>query len=332
MEISYPLAPEFIGKTNHYKNFKKNWDYSHKILTEINRRLTEAFPNENSFCITTAGSYGRMEASPESDLDFVIFLNENATIKDLEIRTAVRKIAKELDIPLPNEQGVFSQPIAKRDLIDNIGGADDNLTKLAQRMLLLMETKPLFNEDLYKEIVDEILKKYLEYVINDPNKEALFLMNDLMRYFRSIAVNYQYNFWKDNQKWTLRNVKLRHSRILMYSGLLLIILNASKERKDKFEYIKEHIFFTPIEKIACVYIDNKDYNFTRLIGAYDIFLAKLNDKKIRKELQVDYQDRYNNPYYAELKVTSDAFSSELTRFIFAQRNNWSEAAFEYLLF
>lgn len=332
MKIVYPPIPNFTDRFDKYINFKSNWDYSYEKLTSLNEECIKAFGDNNTFSIVTAGSYGRMEASKESDLDYVILSDTDTNVPIADIVKKVREIAVQLEIPLPNETGVFANSYSKSDLIDNIGNEEDDLSKLAQRLLMIMETKPIFNEALFDSIIDEILRKYLEYVIKEPTKEAIFLMNDLIRYFRSIAVNYQYNFWKNNEKWTIRNVKLRHSRILMYAGVLLLILNASKLRERKFEYIKERIKFTPVEKIVSVYLDNNDFNFSRLIGAYDIFLGKLNDKEVRKQLQVEYDDRYNNPHYAELKVTSDTFIAELTRFILSKRGVWSEEVFEYLIF
>ena len=35
---------------------------------------------------------------------------------------------------------------------------------------------------------------------------------------------------------------------------------------------------------------------------------------------------------SDLKVTSDAFQGELTRFIDSHRGNWAETIFEYLIF
>jgi len=335
MAIEYPSILNFLEKTDRfekYVNFKDNWDYSYQKLTLLNEAFEQEFGSDKTFSIVVAGSYGRMEASQQSDLDYVVLSSPETDINIDIIVKKVRGIATNLNIVLPNETGVFAKSYTKSELIDNIGNEEDDLNKLAQRLLMIMESKPIFNEEMFNTIADEILSKYLEYVIKEPTKEAIFLMNDLIRYFRSIAVNYQYNFWKNNEKWTIRNVKLRHSRILMYAGTLLLILNASKLREKKFEYIKQHFRLTPFEKVVSVYLDNNDFNFSRLIGAYDIFLGKLNSSEIRKQLQVEYDDRYKNPHYAELKVTSDTFIAELTRFIFSKRGTWSEEVFEYLIF
>jgi hypothetical protein len=329
--IEFPQLPTCISEFNKYSNLKNNWDYSYKRLNQLSSELSSRFKDDESFSVVCAGSFGRMEASTVSDLDYIVITDDASEAATDHIRNVIESVAKDLDIDLPNATGVFSEIRYINDIVENIGHRDDNLDSLAQRQLLLMESRAIYNEPLFFKTVDAILQKYLDLVISNPEKEAVFLLNDLIRYFRFISVNYQFNFWKDNLKWTIRNVKLRHSRVLIYVGLLFIIMNASKYRKNKYEYIRSKIFLTPIEKIISVYCDNNDHNYYRLLGAYDIFVNRINQKHIREELQVDYDDRYNNPYYAELKVTSDAFQAELTRFIFAQRGNWTEQIFEYLL-
>jgi hypothetical protein len=193
----------------------------------------------------------------------------------------------------------------------------------------------VYNQPLFDDIIGNLLSQYLEYVKNDPYKEAIVLLNDTIRYFRSICVNYQHSFWNDNSKWVLRNVKLRNSRIIMYAGLLFLILNASKHQTtqdSKIEYIKANISLTPLERIVSVYKDNNSLGFKKILGLYDFFLRKINDPEIREALQADYNDRHRNPYYLELKVTSENLQTELTRFIFAQKNNWTDLIYEYIIF
>jgi len=109
-------------------------------------------------------------------------------------------------------------------------------------------------------------------------------------------------------------------------------MNASKNREDKFAYISSKIHLTPIEKIIHVYNDNNDPNIDRVLGPYDVFLRRISDPGIRQALQADYDNRYLNPYYADLKVNSDSLQTELTRVIFARKGNWSDQIYEYLIF
>ena len=60
---------------------------------------------------------------------------------------------------------------------------------------------------------------------------------------------------------------------------------------------------------------------------------RLSDPSVRVQLNaLDYDRRYENPLFADLKANSDSFQSELARFIYARRGQWSDRFFEYLIF
>lgn len=330
--IRYPPNPVEEMEISYFQTIRKNWESTAAGLKKINQKLSESLDYED-VSIVVAGSHGRLEASPSSDLDYMIISQREVEGKD-EIVGSIQDLASEFGIGLPNPEGVFSDIVSIQDMTDRIGGRDDTIEYLAQRMLLLMESRPIYNERVYRNATDQILRKYLEYVIQEPEKEALFLMNDLIRYFRSICVNYQFNFWREQEKWALRNVKLRHSRIVLYGGLLFLILNASKEKRDKFAYLSPKIHLTPLEKIADVYADNGVASFDKILAAYEVFLRKVSDQGIRNSLKIDYEERYSNPHYMELKVSSDLLRTELTRFIFSMgvRGIWTDRVIEYLIF
>jgi len=331
-KIKYPKNPQFIDLTN-YPALKGNWDFSCSKLSNLNERLNEKIKSTD-VAIVVAGSYGRLDACVESDLDYMI-LTEKPNGGTAEIKGQLIEIATEIGIPMPNATGVFSEVIPITEMIERTGSKDDSIASLAQRMLLLMESRPIYNEQLYRDVVARILRKYLAFVIENTSKEALFFLNDIIRYFRTICVNYEFNFWKEEDKWVMRNVKLRHSRIVMYAGLLLLVLNSSKHTEDdddKWAYLSTRIELSPLEKIAHVYKDNRDHSVNRVLSIYDVFLRKISNPELRKALRIDYDERYKSPDYIEMKVTSDALQTELTRFIFAQKGRWTEQVLEYLIF
>ena len=66
----------------------------------------------------------------------------------------------------------------------------------------------------------------------DPRKNYVFLLNDLIRYFRTICVNYPYTKEPEEEQWPIRNIKLRHSRLMMYASLvaMLGVLSTYREK------------------------------------------------------------------------------------------------------
>lgn len=333
--IKYPEEPNFKDiNWNKYQQFKENWEFSCCNLKILNQKLNAQFQEDVTFSVLVAGSYGRMDAHKKSDLDFLIIHNGHLEDESSKIES-IRALALELHIGLPNPGGAFSKPIHLQEMINSTGSREDDLNTTAQRLLILMECRPIYNETFFKTIIAQILDHYLRLVMEEPEKEALVLLNDLIKYFRNICINVEYSFWQEGEeeKWGLRNIKLRHSRILIYSGLLFLILNSSKYRSKKMSYLRDYIQLSPLEKIFEVYDSNKDYNFDRILGAYNNFLYKLVKDEVRLDLaSLDYGDRYQSSNYAELKTNSDFLQAELTRFILDNRSNWTSQVFEYLIF
>lgn len=273
-----------------------------------------------------------MEACPLSDVDYVVLsYEEHDATSDFE---KLKQVVDELGFPQPKKEGVFSTAISLRKLIESAGTMTEDLGLLARRILLLVESRPLFKDENFLVAVDAVFELYAAQVRREPNKHFVFLLNDLIRYFRSICVNYESTFWRENEKWPLRNLKLRHSRVLMYAGLLVLIGGASgQEPSQRINYLRERLHLTPLERLAAVYAECRDDNFQRLASLYDVFLQQISDPPTREYLQnIDYAQRFGEPIFLRLKANAEAFIAELARFLWARRGSWSDRFFEYLVF
>lgn len=332
--ITYPAMPNFARDLTweRYRQYKDNWDFSQKTLRKLNGELNKAFGADDSFSVLVAGSYGRMDAHANSDLDFMVIHNGHMTEEELKIEI-IRECANKLGIDAPNPEGAFSKPITLTDMLTTIGSKEDDLNSTAQRLLILMEGRAIFNPTFFKYIMNALVNRYMTYVEEEPDKEALVLLNDLIKYFRSICINVEFSFWKDDSKWGIRNIKLGHSRILIYAGLLFLLLTSSIYRRNKLSFLRDNVFLSPLEKVYCAYDLNNDTNFERVLGAYDTFLHRMMQDDVKNELKsLDYRRRFTSRNYAELKTNSDFLQAELTRFILDNRGHWTSKVFEYLIF
>jgi hypothetical protein len=333
LDFSAPTNPRHVKNFHRYGALRTNWEASKRFLANLREALSSALTT-NVETVAVAGSFGRLEGSQASDGDYILIVRDTSApslASDTEkIHAAIRK----LGVSPPNKSGVFSAPRTQGELVKDIGGLAEEPDELAKRMLLLLESRPVFGDVNFLRIIQSIFEKYAHDVNDDLTKEHVFLLNDLIRYFRYICVNYQLNFWRENEKWPIRNLKLRHSRLLMYSGLLFILGEASKyQDESKISIVWDWLPLTPLERIAAVYEANKDFAFHRVIGLYNVFTAKLSDPDVRPKLSaIEYTERYETPAFAELKANSDAFVAELARFVYSRRGAWSDRFFEYLLF
>jgi predicted nucleotidyltransferase len=328
----------------HHPTLERNASFTTRVLESVRGGLVEQdFPQVRT--IAVAGSFGRDEASEVSDADVIIVLqdgsHEDAERQAFEQRV-VDATASEFErfgIARPNPKGVFANPRTMEELLPaaddgGFGTPDEPADLMGKRLLLLLESKPLWNEQAYDGVIDEIFGRYTDaHVGDDFAKEHVYMLNDLIRYFRYICVNYQSTFGNENEKWPLRNVKLRHSRLLMYSGLLALIGTASMHQDErKVGIVRDGLRLTPLERMRFAYDECQDFNFFRLAGLYDTFLARISDPDIRTVLNaIEYGERYQNTTFAALKANSDAFQAELARFIYERRGQWSDRFFEYLV-
>jgi len=328
-----------------YSALSTSWAFTKGKIAEIKAVLNGGNLPNTIVTLAVAGSLGRMDAAADvSDCDLLVVLSDAALNNENEAKPTYERvwdILKPLKLKPPKSTGTFSNPTSIDHLCDkkNIGAASEDMGTFAKRLLLLLETQPVYKPEGYLKVVEAVVKSYAEeYVAKDPRKEWGFLINDLIRYFRSLCVNYQWDFENEHGKWPLRNIKLRHSRLIMYGGLLILLGECSREREDKVAWLKKRLTLTPLERIALVYSANQDTNFFRLAGFYDTFLGMLSKPEVRNELDGDqvqlgsYDTRYEMRNYAILKANSDGLVAELIRFILGRRGVWSERFFEYLIF
>lgn len=328
-----------------YAALAANWKHSQAEIIRIRDTLSSAGLPPEVRTVAVAGSLGRMEAASEagvSDCDLLIVLTDKPDRKTAEandLSSAVWNALGPLNLDRPKKDGVFHSPTDAIELCstEKIGKHGEDVRTFAKRLLLLLETQPVYNDAEYEATVGAVVDMYAkDYVDKDPRKEWGFLLNDLIRYFRSICVNYQWDFRNDGRKWRIRNVKLRHSRLVMYGGLLALLGECSRDREDKVKWLKNRLSMTPLERLAWAYGESGDTNFFRVAGFYDTFLGLMSQKEVRKRLgdadNDSYQARYKNRDYALLKANSDAAVAELLRFTLARHGRWSERFFEYLIF
>jgi Nucleotidyltransferase domain len=167
--------------------------------------------------VVTCGSYARREASQSSDIDFFAISPREDLATTSPAGTAVQKLWPRgiVDtiqgiVPIdPAEGGAFAKVVPRDELVRNIGGEDDSNQKITRRILLLLEGEWLTNENNFRKLRREILEYYISDGMTD-HQLALFLLNDVIRYYRTIAVDYEFKTSElaNPKPWGIRNIKL----------------------------------------------------------------------------------------------------------------------------
>ncbi|MGQ0594750.1 MAG: nucleotidyltransferase domain-containing protein [Gammaproteobacteria bacterium] len=300
-----------------------------KLTTALTSQLDSKQYEHTS--VVVFGSYARLDASPQSDLDNLVLTTSEQPASTNDASGVLSTVLADLSIPPPNARGVFSGGAYDASSLGNeIGGVKDDYNSMSRRLLLLLESRPIFGPAVHGDVVERLVRLYGGDVEEDPRKNYVFLLNDVIRYFRTICVNYQHTKLTEVEKWPIRNIKLRHSRLVMYASLvaMLGVLSTYRE-KDKNERLCEFIRLTPLQRLHRAYLEVGDTGFYKVAGSYDVFLGFMNDPEARTRLQ--YKDRYQSRDFAVLKANSDALASELCRFFLDRRGLWSDRFYEYLL-
>jgi predicted nucleotidyltransferase len=292
------------------------------------------------------GSLARDEWTSGSDLDWTFLIDGAAKPEHFDIAQETQKVITENKekFPAPGITGTFGNMAFSHDIVHRIGGQNDTNKNTTQRILLLLESRPIGKKaEAYDRVIRAVVDRYLEEDTNPVSHDQLryrvprFLLNDIARFWRTMAVDFaskQRN--RGGEEWGLRNAKLRMSRKLIFaSGLLVCFsVNLDEELQSKIStatndvrfHLRDHIMnyvrLTPLEILAksTVRYGVSDDVARDLFGAYGDFLEILDKKDSREALKaVRSADSRTNPVFKQIREISEVFKGALDHIFFDNR-------------
>lgn len=281
--------------------------FSEAKLKDLRLRLADIIAPSD--IVLTCGSYARREASDASDIDFFIISEQANNLSWVEsAKDAIKSIVRIESAA----DGAFGSVVQKDEMLQNIGGDGDSNKKITQRMLFLLEGEWLFNKSGLNEVRRQILERYIGSTMTD-HQLALFLLNDIIRYYRTIAVDYEFKTAEGNtpKPWAIRNIKLIFSRKLLYaSGLFSVAMTADRARDQKIA-ILERLFDMPvIDRMTDIC---GPVGMSSILASYNQFLQKLEDSAVRERLDNLKREERNDSLFREIKNEGHHFSQELMK-------------------
>ena len=324
---------------------RRSRDYSRGICD----RLEADFADRQSdlaalLTVTVAGSLGRLEATPHSDVDCILVARDEFDLDSHEVQAAVASVFEVFgssDLKQPKSWGIYRAPIAPRQLCDP--GARGKLSEapevFGKRIQLLLDARPLYDHRAFNDLRRDILDWYAAvFVAREPRKQWTYLINDLVRYLHSYAAWQQFKFERTREdSWMLRQSKLRGSRVITVAGLLFLLGESSTAGIGKLEWLEKMLDLTPLERLAAVY-ETHDDDFSRVLKPYEMIHARLAGSSSRSELigagpgSIDDFPVRKDGVFGEIRAASNEMISALLDFLFARRGQWDEAFFRYLIF
>ena len=139
------------------------------------------------------GSIARREASAESDFDYLVVTREQmpdaGTLSRVQDRI-VQVLRDQLQLKDPGSSGLFGTWVTTVDLYMWIGLEQDTGPHALSRRALLSAGELLHpRTDAHRELLDTVVTHYLADARE--NEPPRFLINDVLRYWRTITVDYR---------------------------------------------------------------------------------------------------------------------------------------------
>ena len=278
------------------------------------RAALAGMPRDPDVAVVLLGSWGRGELTSGSD-DDVLVVTTGAR------RPGLRPAVHELEPAFARAtgaQGTFDDIVTVAELA-TIGLQEDSNRVLTRRMLVLLESAPLLGADVHRRVLARLLDGYLGGERRD-RRPPRFLLNDVVRYWRTVAVDFEAKARVgDDGKWALRHAKLRTSRTMLFAGGLLPLLECHHVTADDAPaLLLGELLQPPTDRIAAAFLryDAVDAG-VRTLGAYDRFLALLDDPERRAVLEgLSRACAREDPIFQECRRLGREIQQGLTALLF----------------
>jgi len=251
---------------------------------KLEKRL-ERLEHDPGSSVVLFGSWARRELTEHSDDDWLILVEGEP--RD-DVSPSIEEVTTILgrDERKPGEQEVFGIHAFCDDIAEKVGLDRDDNTNLTHRVLLMLESVPFTGHDAHRRCWERILDGYLKEVRRDERPPRFFL-NDVVRYWRTICVDFVGKQREADEKWGIRNAKLRASRKVLFAGGLLPILQCFRFNRDGMrEFLVDQLTAPATDRLAYAFLEWEVFDpGARFFDAYDRWIGLLNDEEIRTELK-----------------------------------------------
>lgn len=217
-------------------------DYSLGRLADLTDRLSPLADvvADWSLCVYATGSYGRLEAGEASDIDLFFLCDagqDEAFPFTVFVRLAAAIVEATDDMGFPpfTGDGEYLEVHSVARMEDVLGSPeDDSINAFTARMLLLLESRPVFAPHVYDGLLERVISFYFRDFADHPDTFVpTFLTNDILRFWRTLTLNYEHKRLKlrrlegdalrtQKAQSALKNYKLKISRLLTCFSMIAV--------------------------------------------------------------------------------------------------------------
>ncbi|MBX9695913.1 MAG: hypothetical protein K2Z81_26235 [Cyanobacteria bacterium] len=295
---------------------KKSDELNAAMIAEF--RLRDKGVDVSGIGLMITGSIARGEITEGSDCDYLLVSqstpSHESVIQGLD---AADRVLVDLNLVEPVAQGVFGDFTTAAELFIRIGLERDSNPNMTRRMSILLESTPFLDSSVRDVVLEKVIERYCARYHPAYRKETdervvvpRFLVNDLIRYWRTIAVDFEAKRWrKPRSGWGLRYAKLLSIRKLMFAGSLASCLvtgeyldrcqkTSVEERYEALvKYLRAERDKSPAARLSSLFIYLDSSGQHSLIGClkrYDEILGMLNSQAVKEGLKSENSSEMQN--------------------------------------
>jgi predicted nucleotidyltransferase len=249
-----------------------------KIRADLRGR---AVFESGNYSVYAVGSLARREAGSRSDFDvFVIADGHSSNVSQLdryEVFAALIDANRALGYPRFSKDGRFLSVYGVDTLLTSTGSpSDDSENCFTARLLLLLESAPLMNDALFHSAVKRICENYFRDHKGRKDFKPLYLLNDLLRYWRTLCLNYEQHRSDGSRPWWKKNVNLKFARrMTVFSMVAALVAELAHSPAQLIDLVG----LRPLERFALVLdrLQPTEINpdrFSAFLADYEMFLTE----------------------------------------------------------
>jgi len=280
---------------SNFQNILAQFEPLQKRKLESERRISELESEINSsslfqnklIAVYCAGSLGRHDFGVLSDLDLFVITKESSLQGEIDSPFCQKLIEINNALGYPRLTERFLKVHLLSENLKAVGAPkDDTENFFTMRMLMLLESKPVANEEIYGSCLSEIVGHYYRDANDDRIFSPTFLVNDLLRYWRTLCLNYEQIRQNPDRPWRKKNINLKFSRMITVFSTVLPLIAMPIRCEGEFLPLTEK---TPLERLAYG-LDNLGDNglssdFQQFMEDYETFLGWKEDDGIDERMK-----------------------------------------------
>jgi hypothetical protein len=275
------------------------------IISEKWERFAPSNPQTDirNVDLVLLGSLARQEMTEESDCDYLLIQNGCTPDISQGLLSIADKTRRELNLTGPGQQGGFGEIAIAANLYERIGLENDTNQNLTHRMLFLIESVSAFSSFTHEDVTNKILQRYCADYLpprreNGPAKVPRHLVNDLVRFWRTMAVDFGAKRWRSMEEdLKLRLTKLRTTRKMLFAGplcSLLLVPERIRTAQELPDYLRLWLKKPPVAQLASIVSDEtiapklSDHSkdaLKQILEAYDSLLGLFSERGTRNALR-----------------------------------------------